>query len=275
MNSGTIKSPVIIIAMFDKRIMTQESMEGYIAFEKENGFSENMLNRFKRAVETVYDFLPEDKHLTKESLLLWRKNLEERNYATATIQNYVKYINRYLDYMGFSDIRFHRGKSKNIAGMSFGFITAIEPTEKRERKNIVWRCQCKCGTVLEISATRLLVQNTLSCGCVKKEQLQRSNKYIAQTGLRQSLDDPVYNLRNPSGYVGVVKKRNKWQAQITYRGKRYYLGTFTKLEDAVAARSKAKELVMEDAEKLLEVYDHLHKEDFSLPKRKGDEKDET
>ena len=53
MNSGTIKSPVIIIAMFDKRIMTQESMEGYIAFEKENGFSENMLNRFKKAVESA------------------------------------------------------------------------------------------------------------------------------------------------------------------------------------------------------------------------------
>ena len=247
--------------------MTPESMEHFLDSEKSKGASANMLRRFKGAIQSVYNFLPDDKHLTKERLCAWRENMEARNYASATIQNYVKHINRYLDCIGYSDIRFNRGKSKDIAGMTFGFLTAIQPTEKRDRKDIVWRCQCQCGTVLELPATRLLRNNTLSCGCINREHLKRANKYIAQTGLRQALDDRIHSTRNQSGYIGVVKKRNKWQAQITYRRKNYCLGTFSRLEDAVNARARAKERVMEDAEKLLELYDELHKDELTLPNR--------
>ena len=46
-----------------------------------------------------------------------------------------------------------------------------------------------------------------------------------------------------SGYAGVTKNKNKWQARIGHQGKKYYLGAFYKLEEAVAVRAaKAKEL---------------------------------
>lgn len=48
---------------------------------------------------------------------------------------------------------------------------------------------------------------------------------------------------NSSGHNGVYlnKKTQKWAAQITFKGKTYYLGAFTKIEDALTARKKAEE----------------------------------
>ncbi len=77
------------------------------------------------------------------------------------------------------------------------------------------------------------------------------------TSIRQSLENKVYSNRNASGFVGVSPKREKWQAFITYKGVRYHLGVYNSLEEAVKARKRGKELVMEDAEELLQEYKSL------------------
>ena len=247
--------------------MTPDTMTAFIESEIENGASENTLRRLKATVKMVYEFLPEDKLLTRERLLEWRTDLNEKGYAYQTIQNFVKWINIYLDYAGLSEMRFNRGKGKDISGMEFGYITAIEPTEKRHRKDVVWRCRCRCGTELELPATRLILNNTLSCGCIQKEFIRRANKYFGGTSLEKSLKDPVTSTRSMSGYVGVTRKRDKWQAYITYKRQHISLGVYEKLEDAVKARARGKEAVMADAAELLKIYEEIHENDEALPNK--------
>lgn len=247
--------------------MTPDTMTAFIESEIENGASENTLRRLKATVKMVYEFLPEDKLLTRERLLEWRTDLNEKGYAYQTIQNFVKWINIYLDYAGLSEMRFNRGKGKDISGMEFGYITAIEPTKKRHRKDVVWLCRCRCGTMLEMPATRLILNNTLSCGCIQKEKIKRTNKYFDGTSLEKSLKDPVTSTRSMSGYVGVTRKRDKWQAYITYKRQRVSLGVYEELEDAVKARARGKEAVMADAAELLKIYEEIHENDEVLPSR--------
>ena len=143
-------------------VMTPESMASFVESERNKGASENKLRRLRSALNLLYAFLLPKKELTREQLVAWRVDMNEKGYAYQTVQNYVKWLNLYLDYVGLSEIRFNRGKGKDISGMEFGYITAIEPTDKRDRRDIVWRCRCRCGTVLELPATRLLLNNTLS-----------------------------------------------------------------------------------------------------------------
>ena len=152
-------------------VMTPDTMVAYMEYESEKGASANMMRRFSRAVKCLYETLPEDKTVTRERLLQWRESMDQQKYSAVTVQNYVKYINRYLRFAGCPEICFGRGKSKDIAGQIFGYLTAIEPTGGRDRKDILWKCQCRCGNVVEISATRLLSENTLSCGCLHREHL--------------------------------------------------------------------------------------------------------
>ena len=248
-------------------LMTEQEIDAFLYSIKEIGASPNAIRRLKTSITSLYEFLPEDKRLNKAILQLWRSDMEKKGYSSATILNYVKNINKYLDYCNCSNLRFNRGKRKDITGMTFGYLTALEPTDKRDRRDVVWRCQCKCGNIVEFPATRLLIGNTKSCGCLQIDLFQRANKYIDNTSLRQALEEQVKSERAVSGYTGVVPKRGKWAAYIRYKGKYYYLGCYTKIEDAVKARARGKELVQQDAMGLLNFYEEIHKFDPALPSR--------
>ena len=239
--------------------VTLESIDLFWIAEKESGLSKHNLRRSKGYVLALYEWLPADKILSRERLIQWRASLRQNGYSEATVLNYVKGINRYLDYLGCSEIRFDRRHPKDISNRVFGDLTAIAPTPDRYRKDVIWECKCSCGKTVFVAATRLLTGNTQSCGCRNVQLLRDSNQYIEHTSLRQSLEERVESTRAQSGYTGVTRKRDKWSASITYKKKCYYLGCYSKLEDAVKARARAKQLVMEDAEKLLQIYHEREK----------------
>lgn len=58
--------------------MTPDLMAAFIEREEEKGASENMIRRLKAAVKMLYDFLPEDKQVTRERLLEWRADMNEK-----------------------------------------------------------------------------------------------------------------------------------------------------------------------------------------------------
>lgn len=49
-------------------------------------------------------------------------------------------------------------------GKKFGKLTAIEPSG-RERRYVVWRCQCECGGERLVRSDRLAGGIITSCGC--------------------------------------------------------------------------------------------------------------
>ena len=248
-------------------IMTAESIVAYIQYEQSRGATQNALRRFKRFTASLYDWLPEDKSITKDRLLSWRDSLKALGYSSQTEQNYAKGVNRYLKYLGCYELQFKRGRAKDIAGQQFGYLTPIAPTGAKERRDYIWRCKCKCGKEVEYPATRLLTGNTLSCGCLRGENLKTVNKNYDGTSLRMSLKEKVFSATALSGYTGVTTKRNKWQAYITYKGQRISLGCYTKLEDAVKARAQGKKLVQMEVMDLLAIYEELHKNDPPRPNR--------
>lgn len=147
---------------------------------------------------------------------------------------------------------------KDLTGQVFGRLTAIAPTEKRKRRYVVWKCKCQCGNEVEVESGLLTSGNIKSCGCWRQEQIVTANRYIDGTSLTHTLSAREKSKSAKSGYVGVVEARGKWQAYIYYKKKRYHLGTFDTLEEAVNARRIAYERVRQDALALERKYNELH-----------------
>lgn len=62
------------------------------------------------------------------------------------------------------------GKSAvDLTGQRFGMLTAVRPTNQRERRYIVWECRCDCGNVTYVRTGNLKNGNTKSCGCLRDE----------------------------------------------------------------------------------------------------------
>ena len=53
----------------------------------------------------------------------------------------------------------------DIAGQTFGHLTALKPSALRSDNKVVWLCICACGTVTTVRGVYLRNGHTRSCGC--------------------------------------------------------------------------------------------------------------
>ncbi len=238
--------------------LTESDLERYISEKRALGLSEASAEKYRYYLTNFLKWLPTDKKITKERLIAWRKHLEYSALKKCTVEKYVTHVNSYLRYCGFEDFTVRKSNALNLRNKTFGYLTAIEPTQKRYRQEVIWKCRCKCGKEVEVIANCLTSGNTSSCGCINVDVLRRARKYIDGTDLFSSLNEEATSENNKSGYKGVNFKGDKWTATVTYKKTTYFLGSFSKKEDAISARARAKELIKEDAERLKEEYIKLY-----------------
>jgi hypothetical protein len=69
---------------------------------------------------------------------------------------------------------------QDITGKKFGKLTVIKLQgdvyhgKKRKYKKRKWKCQCECGSVLDVIGSSLISGNTLSCGCLLSEVMRQT-----------------------------------------------------------------------------------------------------
>ncbi len=116
----------------------------------------------------------------------------------------------------------------------------------------IWHCICTCGK--EFDTTVELFPKIKSCGC----QQEIARKEIANTVLKDyretarqdgtsiyAIQDKKLLKNNTSGVRGVTwdNARQKWLAQIEFKGKNYFLGRYYKKEDAIEIRKIAEKKI--------------------------------
>ena len=133
-----------------------------------------------------------------------------------------------------------RARAKDLTGQRFGTLTALRPTEKRRWGSVVWACRCDCGREVEYTRHELADGLVKSCGCGQHPNVPLPLHYIDGTCV-EMLEKTELRRNNTSGHTGVQLTKRGWRAEIWFRRRRYYLGTYRELDDAVKARERAKE----------------------------------
>lgn len=135
-------------------------------------------------------------------------------------------------------------RMKDLTGQRFGQLTVLSYAGKRAGMHR-WKCRCDCGRDTVVGQTLLQTGKTKSCGCLQVNSIVENLKLCDGTSVAKLEASKRRTLSsNTSGYTGVYRsaKSGKWQAQITFKGKTYYLGAYEKLEDAVKARKRGEEM---------------------------------
>ena len=101
------------------------------------------------------------------------------NFFTALISNVKSGKTRSCGCVA-KKVKSENGKrnAKNLKGQRFGNLIALEPTEKRNRNQIVWKCQCDCGNIHYAPSAELIRGNVKSCGCVRSFGEQKIQKIL-------------------------------------------------------------------------------------------------
>ena len=140
---------------------------------------------------------------------------------------------------------------KDWVGKRFGKLTVVAYDGKRNGSHY-WRCQCDCGNETVVPQSSLKSGRTKSCGCLVR--MSSSLHFVEGTNIERIRNRDKLNKNNTSGVRGVypVKKKGEivaWVAQIKFKGKMKYLGTFDTLEEAADARKEAEKVFDEVIER--------------------------
>ena len=66
----------------------------------------------------------------------------------------------------------------DLTNRRFGFLVAREPVGKTSTGMHVWRCECDCGSFVDIPVSHLTSGHTRSCGCLRtQDDYDLSNDY--------------------------------------------------------------------------------------------------
>ena len=158
----------------------------------------------------------------------------------------------------------------NITGQRFGRLTVVKKEMSRPGYVV---CKCDCGNTAVIRATSLTKakQPTRSCGCLRKEIVSAiGRRTIRDNSVNRIATNMEYNTNfqvieneslpknNKSGYKGVWfnATRGVYEAYITVHRKRFALGKFSKLDDAVRARREAEDRLF--APLIAAKYENMH-----------------
>lgn len=77
-------------------------------------------------------------------------------------------------------------------GDKFGKLIALEVVGKAKNRNLIWKCKCDCGNIINVCSTSLSSGNTKSCGCLKKE-----------SAVKRGISSRILNKYDLSGEYGV------------------------------------------------------------------------
>lgn len=129
----------------------------------------------------------------------------------------------------------------DISGQRFGALTAIKPIGKNKSNQIVWHLSCECGNETTSTVGKLRNGSKTSCGCGIERMNRRSKTVSTVEYLKKAVNHTFAS--NTSGVRGISfnKQFQKWEAYITFRGKRKHLGRFVNFDDAVQARKQAEQ----------------------------------
>ena len=142
----------------------------------------------------------------------------------------------------------------DLSGQTFGRWTVLKKDEERSVNDggrQYYICRCACGRERSVYADRLKNGKSISCGeCVEKDRKRaqaaagRVQTQIEGTNL-SLISKGKANENSKTGVLGVSpdSRTGKYVAQIRFRSKTYYLGSFKTIEQAAAARKEAEERI--------------------------------
>ncbi|WP_317854728.1 zinc-ribbon domain-containing protein [Chakrabartyella piscis] len=126
----------------------------------------------------------------------------------------------------------------DLTGQVFGRLTVL--SYAGVNKETLWRCRCECGKEIVIVQNSLTSGKTRSCGCLRDdtrvENFKKNIHFVDGTCIEKIMAK-VTPSNNTSGFRGVNKRANgTFRVTMTFRGKRYELGNYKTMEEAIEAR---------------------------------------
>lgn len=101
-------SPAVPVDMYREALglrMELEQVEAFLACQERRGRQAGTLMKYRHDLTLLYQFLPEEKLITCDTLRHWRDHLAAQDYAVRTINSCISAANSFLSYLGRRELQ--------------------------------------------------------------------------------------------------------------------------------------------------------------------------
>jgi len=72
---------------------------------------------------------------------------------------------------------------RDLTGQKFGRLTVLEDVGRSTDGQVIWRCLCDCGNMVDVRAGSLQKEATQSCGCLHIDKISGENSFHWKGGI--------------------------------------------------------------------------------------------
>ena len=129
-------------------------------------------------------------------------------------------------------------------GMRYGRLTVVADLDNFAGYH-KWKCRCDCGKIIAVQESHLKTGHTKSCGCLRDEIRRKNMKkmfhFVDGTCIERITCKKLPS-NDTTGHTGVCYiGKGKYRSYICFKNKKYSIGTYNSIEEAVEARKMKEE----------------------------------
>lgn len=114
---------------------------------------------------------------------------------------------------------------RNITGLRFGRLIALEPRGSNDSERKLWLCRCDCGGTKVASSKHLIRGSTRSCGCLRQDAHRTHGRsdtstYDIWAGMRRRCRNPKHKRFKDYGGRGIEDRYPSFEAFRANMGER-------------------------------------------------------
>ena len=204
-------------------IMTMEQIKEYAHYLRMEEHSSSTVQKYDSALIRLYDFLPENKEVTKERLLDWKNKLTVEN-AASTVNVMISAANSFFVFLGWTNLHIKQVKTQRTVFRDqereltrAEYLRLLEAARKAGNMRLFYLMQTLAATGIRISELPFITVEAVKSGSATVNCKGKQRKIFIPKQLRRKLLAYCDESHITSGPVFITKHGNPMNRSNIWR----------------------------------------------------------
>lgn len=178
--------------------LTEKHIRRFLDAHEESGCAGDTIRQYRSAILQFYEFLPEGKQVSRDTLSQWNGFLLEQGYSSSTVCTRLSAVNSLLDFLGRRDFQWHAKLERPQADAAEltrekltreEYIRLLQEAKRQENITLYLLVKTLAAAGLSVQSLNGLTREAVDCGEVRTERKLYSQTVALPAGLRRELLD--------------------------------------------------------------------------------------